>query len=82
VLVFPTSTKPASQQMRDFIVVNLAFFPVVWGASLIIERGLRGVGMATYTQALAHGIAIAIPMLATFLIYKFHAFKDVDHGRH
>lgn len=79
--VFPLSSKPAHQQLRDFVLVNLGFFPVVWGSSLAIEAALRHFGMHLYTQALAHAISIAIPMLATFLMYKFVAFKEVDHGR-
>lgn len=81
VFVFPTSTKPANRQLRDFVLVNLGFFPVVWLASLVVDAGLRHIGLANHTQALAHGIAISVPMLATFLMYKFVAFKDVDHGR-
>ena len=80
-LVFPYSTKPAHQQLRDFVLVNLGFFPVVWACTLLIEAALRHAGMVHYTQALAHGIAIALPMLATFLMYKFVAFRDSGHGR-
>lgn len=79
--VFPKSEKPRHQQARDFVIVNLLFFPIVWAASLTINRGLEYVGMVNFTQALAHGIAIAIPMFATFLIYKFVAFKDASYGR-
>jgi putative flippase GtrA len=81
ILVFPLSTKPAHRQLRDFVLVNLGSFPVVWAASVAIEAGLRLAGMTRHTEALAHGVAIAIPMFATFLIYKFLAFRDVDHGR-
>lgn len=79
--VFPRSARPAHLQLRDFVVVNLAFFPVVWGATLLLERLLLAAGMTTYPQAVAHAAAIAIPVLATFLLYKLHAFKDADDGR-
>jgi hypothetical protein len=79
--VFPTSRRPANLQFRDFFLVNLGFFPVVWAASIKLESVLRFLGVATFTQALAHGIAISIPMLVTFLFYKLVAFKDADHGR-
>jgi len=78
--VFPKSSKPKRKQARDFVMVNLAFLPVVWGASIVFERGLRSIGVM-YSQALAHGIAVAIPMFATFLIYKFFAFKDAEYER-
>jgi putative flippase GtrA len=81
IYVFPLSSKPAHQQLRDFVLVNLGFFPVVWASSLLVDAGLRALGFTRYTEALAHAISIAIPMLATFLMYKFIAFKEVDHGR-
>jgi putative flippase GtrA len=74
--VFQRSTRPRRRQARDFIIINLASFPVVWLASIMLERALRMFGMVHYTEALAHAIAISLPMLATFLIYKFYAFKD------
>jgi putative flippase GtrA len=79
--VFSQSSKPRDKQARDFILVNLAFFPLVWGASLGINHGLRMIGVVRYTEALAHGIAVILPTLATFLIYKFFAFKDTEYGR-
>lgn len=74
--VFQRSTRPRSRQARDFVIINLASFPVVWAASISLERALRTFGLVHYTEALAHAIAISLPMLATFLIYKFYAFKD------
>lgn len=32
--------------------------------------------MTRNSEELAHAIAIPLPMLATFLIYKFFAFKE------
>lgn len=77
--VFPTSEKPRLAQARDFVLVNLAFFPVVWGASLAFDHALASVGFAFHREALAHGVAVMLPMFATFLIYKFFAFRDVRH---
>ena len=78
--VFPNSDKPKYKQARDFVVVNLAFLPVVWGASMIFDHGLRTIGVI-YSHALAHGMALAIPMFATFLIYKFFTFKKTVYGQ-
>ena len=72
--VFPTSAKPGPVQARDFVLVNLLFFPLVWLASLGTRQLLRQLGMAQHTEELAHAFAIALPMFATFLIYKFHTF--------
>jgi putative flippase GtrA len=78
-LVFPSSNKPRAQQARDFVLVNLLFFPVVWGASVAIERLLRAWSVPQ-SQAVAHGLAISIPTLATFLLYKFFTFKERPLG--
>lgn len=74
--VFPKSTKPRRSQARGFVVINLAFFPLVWAASLVFNRALHAFGMLRYSEGLAHGMALALPMAATFLFYKFSAFKD------
>jgi putative flippase GtrA len=74
--VFKRSTRPRARQALDFAIINLASFPVVWLASIGLEHALRTMGMVRYTEALAHAIAISLPMLATFLVYKFYAFKD------
>jgi putative flippase GtrA len=74
--VFQQSTRPRAKQARDFVVINLASFPLVWLASMGLAHMLRALGHVHYTEALAHAIAISLPMLATFLIYKFYAFKD------
>lgn len=74
--VFPVSDKPRRNQIRDFVIVNLSFFPVVWFASLQVNILLKSLGMVMYTEELAHALAIPLPMLATFLIYKFFAFKE------
>ncbi len=72
--VFPTSNKPRQAQARSFVLVNLLFFPAVWLASLAIQHWLGHVGVAHHSEELAHALALAVPMFATFLIYKFHTF--------
>ncbi|MBI1906846.1 MAG: GtrA family protein [Rhodocyclales bacterium] len=74
--VFSRSAKAKHKQARDFVIVNLAFLPIVWYASILLNDALRQMGMMRYTEELAHGMALAIPMFATFLIYKFFAFRD------
>lgn len=74
--VFPSSSRPVQKQARDFMVVNLIFFPVVWSASIFIRRFLNEIGVVLYADGIAHGLAITIPVFMTFLIYKFIAFGD------
>ncbi|MEM0955390.1 MAG: GtrA family protein [Pseudomonadota bacterium] len=76
--VFPTAARPVARQARDFVLVNLAFFPVVWGASLLLRAWLASRGVTQYAEGLAHGLAIAIPVFMTFLIYKFMTFGEGD----
>ena len=76
VFVFPDSDKPRASQARDFFLVNLASFPVVWGLSLAFERFLFQIGMQSHREDLAHALAIPVPMFAVFLIYKFFTFSQ------
>jgi putative flippase GtrA len=80
-LVFPKSTKPKKQQARDFFIVNNCFFPVVWISAIKVNSILQYYGVIRYAEAIAHAIAVGIPMLATFLIYKLIAFKDAKNGQ-
>jgi len=73
--VFPSSARPMLKQARDFVLVNVAFFPVVWGAAMALRQCFIQAGLTHFVNELAHGLAIVIPVLATFLIYKFIAFK-------
>jgi putative flippase GtrA len=74
--VFPTSVRPVTKQARDFILVNLAFFPIVWGAALLFRKLLIQAGVSHFVDGVAHGLAIMLPVLMTFLIYKFIAFGN------
>lgn len=78
--VFPGSDKARHLQARDFVLVNLAFLPVVWLASVQLVKPLT-VWEIPFPEAIAHGMAVLLPTLMTFLIYKFFAFKERPHGR-
>lgn len=78
--VFPLSNKPRYQQARDFIFINLAFFPVVWLIATQTNTWLNAIGFNAYSKELAHAIAISVPTVATFLIYKFFAFREDNYG--
>ncbi len=80
-LVFPRSDKPVEKQARDFILINLLFFPLVWAVALLLNRALIAMGVPAFTEELAHGFAISLPVLMTFLLYKFYAFRENWHGQ-
>jgi putative flippase GtrA len=78
--VFPASDKPVKKQARDFFAINLAFFPVVWIASLSLNEALLDFGIVHYSEEIAHALAISLPIMATFLFYKFFAFREKYYG--
>lgn len=78
--VFPESDRPRQSQLKEFIFVNLAFFPIVWILAIGLKAFLERIGTIPYTEAIAHGIAVAFPALATFLIYKFSTFRSVNQN--
>ena len=76
--IFPHSNKPGPMQARHFVVVNLLFLPLVWLTAIALNALFKQFGMPTHTEDWAHAIALATPMIATFLIYKFHIFRDAS----
>lgn len=72
--VFPSSPRPMLKQAKVFISVNLAFLPVVWEASILLKDLLDKTGVVKFSEGIAHGLALTIPVFITFLIYKFIAF--------
>lgn len=80
VFVFPASDKPVATQARDFIVINLAMFPIVWVAAMLLRAVLPAIGVVQHADAVAHALAISLPVLATFLLYKFYAFREKYYG--
>lgn len=79
--VFPASARPIQAQARDFVLVNLATLPLVWGAAVVLDQLLVAAGMRAGHEALAHGIAVALPALASFLAHKFYTFRSHGHER-
>ena len=77
--VFPKSRKERHKQVRDFVFVNLSFMPLVWLTSIHVNNWLRDIGIMRYSEEIAHAIAIPLPMLATFLIYKFFTFREENY---
>lgn len=78
--VFPASDKPVQKQARDFLAINLAFLPVVWFAAMQLNTMLISLGVERYSEEMAHAVAISFPVMATFLLYKFFAFREKYYG--
>ncbi len=74
--VFPRSDKPRPARARDFVLINLGNFPIVWFVAVQVNRGLIALGLSQYTKEIAHAIALSLPVFTTFLLYKFLAFRE------
>ena len=75
VYVFPKSTVDTSAQIRRFIVVNTITLPLVWLTSLFLVKTLTFIVDMQLREAVAHGIAVALPAISSFVAYKLFAFK-------
>ncbi len=76
IFVFPNSQKPIHEQIYKFLLINILFLPVVWFFSVFIYSLFLNFSISFYPAAIAHGIAVSLPMLLTFILYKFFAFED------
>lgn len=81
-LVFPRSERPVVDQIRDFIVVNLASMAVVTGvATLFAEAVLPQFGMLTHIeQGLAHAIGVAAGAVSNYFGHKSISFRRPTPG--
>jgi putative flippase GtrA len=61
--------------------MNLLSFPIVWFSAIKINEGLQALGYYTYTESIAHAIAVTLPTITTFLFYKMFAFRDIPGSR-
>jgi putative flippase GtrA len=75
VFVFPSSSRAISSQAIEFFLVNVGFLPVVWASAIFFRWVLISLGMTMFVDGIAHALALAVPMFATFLIYKFKTFR-------
>lgn len=76
IYVFPESNRHIDKQIRDFAVTNFIAFWIVWFMSIVIKSLLElYLGFYSYSAEVAHFLALSAPMLVSFLIYKFIAFK-------
>ena len=72
--VFPGSSKPILQQMRNFFLINLFFLPIVWISSITLQGILIDLTFFPTPNLIAHIFSVSIPIFFSFLIYKFSVF--------
>lgn len=76
-LVFPGSERALLDQVRDFIMVNLASMAVVTGvATLFVETILPQFGLITQVEeGLAHAIGVAAGAVSNYFGHKTISFR-------
>jgi putative flippase GtrA len=76
--VFRNATRPVSEQVRYFILVNVIAFPFVWVAAYVLsEVVFPRVGVTYHPREIAHGIAICLPVVANYLAHKYVTFREL-----
>jgi putative flippase GtrA len=80
-MVFPASGKRLREEMGWFLLFNALSFPVVLGASVILNAYVLGRWLPpNLSEAGAHGIAIILPVFVNFAAHKFVTFRDGAGG--
>lgn len=74
--VFTNSGRALRGELSYFLVFNLIGFCVVWAASIgLADYLFPTLGLHWHPRALAHAIAIALPLVFNFLLHKFVTFR-------
>ena len=74
--VFPYSRQPLAAEMSFFVLFNVAAFPFVWVAAYVLgELVFPGFLPRQLALALAHGCAVALPVLVNFVLHKSITFR-------
>lgn len=79
--VFTQSGRNVSAEIRWFVFFNLAAFPLVWGASMVLaEYLIPRIGISWHPREIAHAIAISLPLILNFYLHKFVTFREEEEG--
>jgi len=73
--VFPGSQKSLTKQLNGFVLTNLFFLPIVWWSAIALRSIFIEFDFIAAPELSAHVLAVSIPLIFTFLIYKFSIFK-------
>lgn len=76
--VFKIVNRPLYDQMRDFVLINLAMLPVVLLGAILFSKLMMTIGLNKHVEDIAHALAIGLPVGITFLIYKFYVFRSIN----
>lgn len=82
--VFPASSRPLADQIKFFVLVNIAGVIQVWGVSMVlVYHVFPAIGfIGPLSEPIAHGVAIGIPTISSYFGHKFLTFKGSGSGGH
>jgi putative flippase GtrA len=76
IYVFPSSRRSYAFEVTAFFSVNIAAFPFVWVAAYVLgEWVLARHLQPEISRAIAHGVAITLPVLVNFALHKLITFR-------
>ncbi|HTV32051.1 MAG TPA: GtrA family protein [Methylocella sp.] len=75
--VFPASPQPLEQQVKFFVLVNLAGIAQVWAVSMTLVYYLfPAVGfIGPLSEPIGHGLAIGVPTISSYFGHRFFTFR-------
>jgi putative flippase GtrA len=75
--VFTQSGRDVRSEVRWFVLFNVAAFPLVWWASVLLaEQVMPSLGILWHPREIAHAIAISLPLVLNFYLHKFITFRE------
>jgi putative flippase GtrA len=75
--VFPASSRPLADQIKMFVLVNIAGIAQVWAVSIgLVYWALPAIGFTPLAQSLAHAVAIGVPTITSYFAHKFLTFRQ------
>jgi putative flippase GtrA len=73
--VFHASTAAPTQQVRRFVIVNIAAAAQVWLVSVGLARFIfPAVGFIAHAEAFAHLIGVTSPVLVSYFAHRWYSF--------
>ena len=74
--VFERSSTDTSEQVRNFVIVNILGMAATWAlANLLVYWALPSAGVTRHVEAIGHGIAIFAPVVPSWFGHRFLTFR-------
>ena len=81
--VFPASTLPVAVQVRNFVLVNLVGMSLALLTAVALDRVIfPAVGFRFHAEAVAHAIAVMVPVITSWSGHRRFTFAANPAERH